>query len=121
MANIPGWIHRGEETANYLTRLSGAIASLLGFLFLQFPCIHGQSLLDVDRGKHQARPPLRRLYQHPLPDLRLLHALHTHRDAGSCSENLVCRGPLNFSEDHQIDGFNKFTFLAFIALARVWF
>jgi hemolysin III len=34
MAALPEWIDAGEETANYLTHLPGAIASLVGLIFL---------------------------------------------------------------------------------------
>jgi hemolysin III len=34
MASLPDWIHGGEETANYLTHLPGAVASIVGLILL---------------------------------------------------------------------------------------
>jgi hemolysin III len=60
MAALPGWIHSGEETANYLTHLPGAIASLVGFALLMLRasrigdvyrtvsyCIFGASMVNL--------------------------------------------------------------------------
>jgi hemolysin III len=39
MASLPEWIDAGEETANYLTHLPGAIASVIALVFLMIRAI----------------------------------------------------------------------------------